>query len=281
MRRTVLILLLCGLSFCISAFPVVSRRAPLLWANQVGQHPVSVGLAGAAGLFFLCAVIGLVWRQAVPVKWWRGMVIMAAGLSLALCVSRFTAWTATGIVVDAVVLWGVVGKGWPANDRGVSASPVTATPVQRLMHVPVPWVFVLGYLAGVGIQFAMPLPVHSVSMLVTSRIAGFALMVCGIALAALCLGLFRAARTTTIPGESSRELVVSGPYHLSRNPMYVSLTLMYLGEAGVLAQGWPLVTLALVLVYLNRIVIPIEEARLREVFGAAYERYGARVRRWV
>jgi protein-S-isoprenylcysteine O-methyltransferase Ste14 len=63
--------------------------------------------------------------------------------------------------------------------------------------------------------------------------------------------------------------------------MYVSLTLMYLGEAGLLAQVWPLPLLLLVLVYLNWILIPFEEARLWQAFGNAYKEYCAQVRRWL
>jgi protein-S-isoprenylcysteine O-methyltransferase Ste14 len=180
-----------------------------------------------------------------------------------------------------VSLWkGVIAKGQP-TDTDRAPLPADSAPIHPLMYLPVPWVFVLVYLAGVGIQFALPLPVRSAPLLLASRIAGATLLCCGAALAAWCVGLFRAARTTTVPGEASHQLVTSGPYRFSRNPMYVSLTLAYLGEAGILAQAWPLLLLPLILLYLSRIVIPVEEARLREVFGDAYERYCAQVRRWL
>jgi protein-S-isoprenylcysteine O-methyltransferase Ste14 len=63
--------------------------------------------------------------------------------------------------------------------------------------------------------------------------------------------------------------------------MYVGLTLAYLGEAGILHQTWPVILLPLTVAYLNWIVIPVEEAKLKEVFGDEYERYRAAVRRWV
>ena len=63
--------------------------------------------------------------------------------------------------------------------------------------------------------------------------------------------------------------------------MYVSLTVMYLGEAGILAQMWPVLMLPLVLYYAHRILIPVEEARLRRVFGDNYEQYTARTPRWL
>src|SRR5512143_1795439 len=72
---------------------------------------------------------------------------------------------------------------------------------------------------------------------------------------------------------TSSRLVTWGPYRLSRNPMYVSLSLACLGEAGMLRQVWPVVLLPLTVAYLSWIVIPVEEARLAEAFREDYERY--------
>jgi protein-S-isoprenylcysteine O-methyltransferase Ste14 len=63
--------------------------------------------------------------------------------------------------------------------------------------------------------------------------------------------------------------------------MYVGLVLTYLGEAGMLKQVWPVMLLPLVMAYVNWIVIPVEEAKLTEVFGDEYALYRASVRRWV
>src|SRR5262249_31405035 len=85
----------------------------------------------------------------------------------------------------------------------------------------------------------------------------------------------------TVPGRASSVLVTWGPYRFTRNPMYVGLTLAYLGEVGILQQTWPVVLLPLTVAYVNWIVIPVEEAKLKEVFGDEYERDQARERRWV
>ncbi len=55
--------------------------------------------------------------------------------------------------------------------------------------------------------------------------------------------------------------------------MYVSLTIIYLGEAFIFKAGWPAVLLPLLLVYLNWVVIPVEEKRLALTFGRDYEVY--------
>ena len=149
-----------------------------------------------------------------------------------------------------------------------------------LLKVPVPWVFVLSYLVGVALETIRPRTV-SPDIARASTIAGAVLFAIGAAIAASALIIFRRARTTTVPGQLSAKLVTWGPYRFTRNPMYVGLTLAYLGEAAMLKQIWPLVVLPLTLAYVNWTVIPLEEARLQEVFGNEYAQYRSRVRRWI
>jgi protein-S-isoprenylcysteine O-methyltransferase Ste14 len=152
-------------------------------------------------------------------------------------------------------------------------------PLRLLMHIPVPWVFVLTYLLGVGLESARPPTVRTKAPLV--GVAGGALFAIGAAIAAWSLLIFHKARTTTVPGKPSSQLVTWGPYRFSRNPMYVGLVVAYLGEAGILKQVWPVALLPLTVAYINWIVVPVEEARLTEGFREAYEQYRARVRRWL
>jgi protein-S-isoprenylcysteine O-methyltransferase Ste14 len=92
--------------------------------------------------------------------------------------------------------------------------------------------------------------------------------------------LFHRLETTTTPGEAPNNLVTTGPYRFTRNPMYLGLVLAYLGEQGMLVLAWPLLFLVLTIGYVNWFVIPVEETSLR-AFGRAYEAYRARVRRWI
>jgi protein-S-isoprenylcysteine O-methyltransferase Ste14 len=158
--------------------------------------------------------------------------------------------------------------------------PGGAPPIHPLMRVPVPWVFALGYLAGLGLQLLVPIRVHPAAARWIQWV-GWGLLAVGGTVAVWCLTIFRRRRTTTIPFGHSTELVTWGPYRVSRNPMYVSLTLIYLGETALLAQAWPLLTLAPVIVYMNGVVIPYEESRLGDAFGTAYEEYAGRVKRWM
>src|SRR5512144_1963911 len=149
-----------------------------------------------------------------------------------------------------------------------------------LMRIPVPWVFVLAYLVGLVLHLLAPLPIHF-NVRNDPVVAGAALFLAGAIVAGWAWFIFRRAGTTRVPGELSTRLVTSGPYRMSRNPMYVGLAIAYLGEATLLRQFWPVLLLPLVITYLNWMVIPLEEQRLRDVFDSEYDRYRARVRRWV
>ncbi len=148
------------------------------------------------------------------------------------------------------------------------------------MRIPVPWVFILMYLLGAVLEHLFPLYLHNGTRSGVI-VAGGVLFAIGAVIAGWGWITFRVARTTTVPGQASSRLVNWGPYRFSRNPMYVGLIIAYLGEAGLLRQLWPSFLLPLIVAYLNWIVIPVEESKLKEVFAEEYDRYRGRVRRWL
>jgi protein-S-isoprenylcysteine O-methyltransferase Ste14 len=93
-------------------------------------------------------------------------------------------------------------------------------------------------------------------------------------------GFFR-ARTTIRPDRAASILVTSGPYRFTRNPMYVSLTLLYAGVATLYQSIWAWLFLPVVVAYIDRRVIRPEERYLERRFGADYAHYCAKVRRWI
>ena len=151
---------------------------------------------------------------------------------------------------------------------------------RALMRIPVPWVFVLAYVVGVGLEtVCFRSQFFNATPLVSE--AGALVFLAGAVLAAWGWLLFRKAKTTRVPGQDSAAMVTWGPYRFTRNPMYLGLTVAYLGEAGILRQLWPALLLPLVFAYVNWIVIPVEEEKMREVFGTRYEEYQSRVGRWL
>ncbi len=152
---------------------------------------------------------------------------------------------------------------------------------KQLLKIPVPWVYILAYLMGLAIHNLWPILLLTSNVYTVSKITGAILMLSGLLIAAWSQVIFRKLKTTTIPGKVSKELITWGPYSKSRNPMYISLSLIYLGEAALLLHVWPIVFLPFVLSYINAIVIPLEESKLQEAFGDKYIDYCQRVRRWV
>ena len=149
-----------------------------------------------------------------------------------------------------------------------------------LAKVPPPAQFVLTFLVGVGLDRLMPWrPVWMGAASV--HWAGFALAVAGCSLAAAAAGRFVLRRTTLDPTGEPARLVVNGANAWSRNPMYLSLTVVYLGLALALGRAWPLILVIVPWASMNWVVIPFEEARLSETFAQDYAEYCRKVRRWI
>ena len=104
----------------------------------------------------------------------------------------------------------------------------------------------------------------------------------GAAIALAGVIAFRRAHTTVNPmtPEASSAVVSTGIYRLTRNPMYLGLLLALVGLALALGTMLALVPVAGYVGYMNRFQIEPEERALRGKFGADYEAYLRRVRRW-
>lgn len=104
----------------------------------------------------------------------------------------------------------------------------------------------------------------------------------GVVLLAACIVEFtRSGRGTLSPVDPPRHLVVRGLYGYVRNPMYLSVTTIILGE-GALARSPALgVYWAIWLLCANLFVIGYEEPTLRRRFGAEYDAYTRQVGRWI
>ena len=76
-------------------------------------------------------------------------------------------------------------------------------------------------------------------------------------------------------------LVTTGPFQLTRNPMYTGHVVVLLGAALRTGSWWPLLVAPLCVRATTRLVILPEEEYLTRQFGDDYQRYRARVRRWI
>ena len=155
----------------------------------------------------------------------------------------------------------------------------------RLPHpgvrFPPPTVFVTGFLIGWLLHRQWPVPLIARGRSPLTVTAGWVLVAVGLGVVAWGLITFFRHRTAIMPHHPASRLVDSGPYRYTRNPMYVGMTIAYLGGLLVTNMFWPLLFLPLALLALTVLVIRKEERYLADAFGAEYAAYRQRTRRWL
>ncbi len=136
---------------------------------------------------------------------------------------------------------------------------------------------------GVGYLLRWLAPVRLVPLRVEGEaaFAGAALSLLGLAFGGWAFLTFVRARTTPHPNHPVSALVTWGPYRVSRNPMYVGLSVFTAALALVANTPWLLAVLPPVWLALRRLVIDREEAYLERRFGDTYRSFKARTRRWI
>src|SRR3954447_2756243 len=110
---------------------------------------------------------------------------------------------------------------------------------------------------------------------------GWALVVLFVGWNGWALWLFRRHETGLLPGQATHAMIEEGPYRVSRNPLYVGLLALYLGLALLMPTIWGLVMFPAGVLLVSWGAIQPEERFLRQRFGAPYDEYTRRVRRWL
>ena len=88
-------------------------------------------------------------------------------------------------------------------------------------------------------------------------------------------------KTTLNPYGKPQHLITEGPFRVTRNPIYIADTLLYIGAALIFADLWAWLFLPVVIVAVTMGVIRHEERLLVQHFGDDYREYMGRVRRWL
>jgi protein-S-isoprenylcysteine O-methyltransferase Ste14 len=138
------------------------------------------------------------------------------------------------------------------------------------------------YLAAVvvGLVLRRPTPTPFLPRALGDEL-GIAVIVIAVALALWGVREMRRAGTSESTAVPTSALVTTGPFRFSRNPLYVSLTLCYLGIMIAAQALWGLALVLVLLLVMRRGVIDREERYMQRKFGADYLRYKERVRRWM
>ena len=112
--------------------------------------------------------------------------------------------------------------------------------------------------------------------------AGCIVFLLGILIYLWCAGNFiRRGKGTPAPYDPPKKLVVNGLYEYTRNPMYVGVVSILLGETIFFKSLALLVYASVLLVGFHLRVVYYEEPTLKRLFGDAWEQYENRVPRWI
>lgn len=146
------------------------------------------------------------------------------------------------------------------------------------IRMPPPLIHLGGLLIGYGLDQVVhwSLPVWPGEGVLCAVLALFAVLMITSA-----LWQFHSHRTTVMPHRAARELITSGVFHVTRNPIYLAFAMLHLACALSLGSPGMLIMLVPVVWVMQTHVIAAEEAFHRQRFGARWERYQTRVRRWL
>jgi len=114
-----------------------------------------------------------------------------------------------------------------------------------------------------------------------ARLLGWPLLGGGMLLAGWFEWAMRQADTPASPYKPVSHIATGGPFRYTRNPGYLSMTMIYTGIAALRNALWAIVLLPVALLVIQRGVIEREERYLERKFGEEYLRYTAQVRRWI
>jgi len=146
------------------------------------------------------------------------------------------------------------------------------------VRMPPPLLHLGGLLVGYGVDQALrwSLPVFPGRQGIAAALALIAVLL----LVSALLQLAR-HRTTVMPHRAASTLVTSGVFRLSRNPIYLAFAMLHLACALSLGSPGMLLMLVAVLWVMHSHVIAAEETFHQQKFGAQWQAYRQRVRRWL
>ena len=110
---------------------------------------------------------------------------------------------------------------------------------------------------------------------------GFLFILFGIIMNLWTDRLFNQKKTTVKPYLNPTVLITSGPFQLSRHPMYLGMFSVLLGVAIIHGTVSTFIQPMIFFVLMEVLYIPVEEENLTKVFGNEYLAYKEKVRRWV
>jgi len=141
-----------------------------------------------------------------------------------------------------------------------------------------PLIYLGAFLIVFVCRLFLPLPIDAAGR---GLVPGLALVALGLGTAIWGRRTMEAAGTNINPALPATTIVSSGPFRFSRNPLYLCLTLMYLGLTLAVNTWWGIAVLVPLIIVMHFGVVLREERYLEQKFGESYRQYRSSVRRYL
>jgi protein-S-isoprenylcysteine O-methyltransferase Ste14 len=148
------------------------------------------------------------------------------------------------------------------------------------IKIPPPLLYLAIFLLAIVIQKILPLN-KVFFYTATSKIIGLVFILIGLFFNFPALLQFIKTKNTVVTVKPANSLQTKGIYSVSRNPMYISLLLIYTGLSFLIGNWWNLVLLPFLFLVVQEYIIKREERYLDRRFGQEYTDYKSKVGRWL
>lgn len=132
----------------------------------------------------------------------------------------------------------------------------------------------------IAVVFHFLLPVKQI-IFMPYIFLGFIPVIAGVILNLWADSLFKKLNTTVKPDQRPSVLIDYGPFKISRNPMYLGMTLMLIGAGIILGSITSFIGAIFFIAAMEYYFIPEEEKAMQETFGDEYVKYKDKVKRWL
>lgn len=145
-----------------------------------------------------------------------------------------------------------------------------------------PGIPLIAVVTGIVLNRILPITVGvSISQLSRYVLGGIIVVGAVSVLGVWSVVLFRKKGQSENPWKPTPKIECTGPFSVTRNPMYLQMVLVCIGLAILLGNWWILALTPAVVWGLRYLAIDPEEAYLEEKFGETYREYKRQVRRWI
>ncbi len=142
-------------------------------------------------------------------------------------------------------------------------------------------VFGIPFLIGLALHFVVPFSLPVWLLRLVLLIIGIVFMILGVGWIILARRELARFRQPTDPGRPTSQIVKTGVFAISRNPLYLGCVFFLLGVGFTFSSLWILLMLLVSIILCHYVLIVPEERYLAVKFGDEYQQYKASVRRWL